>query len=293
MDITIWLTLAIAGFSVLAIFGLLLTGHSNATASGGDADGASSVMVHTGARRFRANKEEPKNGEQTRSRLIRAGLYQNSSLMFFYASQIMFVLIPLAIGVFAYGMGLMTQKVAILVALTTSVAGVLLPGLFLDYLKRRRQTTIRRALPDALDVITVCVEAGLSLSASIVRVANELSAAHPLLGMEMTIVHREIQMGKTAGTALRSFGDRFDLEEIRSLSSVIQQSERYGASIAPALRVHGDSLRERRMQSAHERAQKAAVKLLFPTVICIFPALLVVVLGPAAFDIWNLFQSLK
>ena len=146
MDITIWLTLAIAGFSVLAIFGLLLTGHSNATASGGDADGASSVMVHTGARRFRANKEEPKNGEQTRSRLIRAGLYQNSSLMFFYASQIMFVLIPLAIGVFAYGMGLMTQKVAILVALTTSVAGVLLPGLFLDYLKRRRQTTIRRAI---------------------------------------------------------------------------------------------------------------------------------------------------
>jgi tight adherence protein C len=181
---------------------------------------------------------------------------------------------------------------SVLVGLTVGIAGVLAPGFVLDYRKSRRQTMIRRALPDALDVIIVCLEAGLSLPAAIVRVAKELGTAHPMLAAEMTIVHREIQLGVSTGAALRNLADRFDLEELRSLSAVVQQAEKFGASLVSALRVHGDTLRRKRFQLAQERAQKATVKLLFPTVLCIFPAMFVVILGPAAFDIMALFERM-
>jgi tight adherence protein C len=109
----------------------------------------------------------------------------------------------------------------------------------------------------------------------------------------MMIVHREIQLGHTTGEALKRFGDRFDLEEVRSLASVIRQAERFGASIVNAIRVHAETLRHLRLEQARERAQKATVKLLFPTVLCIFPAMFVVILGPAVFDIMELFETLN
>jgi tight adherence protein C len=152
---------------------------------------------------------------------------------------------------------------------------------------------MRRALPDALDLLVICVEAGLSLPAALVRITKELRSAYPMLALEMMIVHREIQLGHTTGEALKRFGDRFDLEEVRSLASVIRQAERFGASIVNAIRVHAETLRHLRLEQARERAQKATVKLLFPTVLCIFPAMFVVILGPAVFDILELFDRLN
>jgi tight adherence protein C len=234
-----------------------------------------------------------KSREQLRERLVHAGLYRANSPSFYYAMQVMFAAVPIVIGISAYNLGMIRYNVAMLLGVIFGIAGVIAPGLWLDFRKSRRQTTIRRSIPDALDVITICVEAGLSLSASIVRVSRDLAATHPLLATELTIVHRHIQMGKTSGEALRSFAERFDLTELRSLASVVMQSERFGASIASALRAHGDSLRKKRMQKAHERAQKAAIWILLPTVFCIFPAIFVVILGPAAYDISDLLNSMK
>lgn len=231
------------------------------------------------------SKADSDRHETFRKRLIQAGLYKRNSKAWFYFTQCVLASIPFAIGFVAYSSGVITLKMAMLISIGTAIAGVVAPGLWLDFQKSRRQTNLRRALPDALDVIIVCVEAGLSLNAALVRVARELSGAHPLLARELTIVHREIQMGTTTGAALKNMAQRFDLEELRSLATVIRQSERFGTSVAQALQVHCESLRDKRMQVAAIRAQKAAVKLLFPTVICIFPALMVVVLGPAVFDI--------
>jgi tight adherence protein C len=114
-----------------------------------------------------------------------------------------------------------------------------------------------------------------------------------MLSAELTICQREIQMGATTGEALRRVADRFDLEELRTLAAVVQQAERFGASIVHALRVHADSLRLKRFQRGEELAQRAAVKLVFPTILCIFPALFIVLAGPAVYRIFEMFQHLS
>jgi len=159
------------------------------------------------------------------------------------------------------------------------------PSFWLDGCKKKRQTSFRRSLPDALDLLVICLEGGLSLPGSLKRVGSELRTAHPVLALELSIVQREIQLGHSPGEALQKMGARTDLEEIRSLASVITQSERFGASLVKSLRVHAETLRLKRQQRAEELAQKAAVKILFPTLLLIFPAVFVVILGPAAFQI--------
>jgi tight adherence protein C len=167
------------------------------------------------------------------------------------------------------------------------------PGLWLDYRKNSRQVSLRRGLPDALDMLVLCVEGGVSLTAGLQRVIAELHAAHPLLAAEMDLVQREMLLGVSAGEGLQKLAARADLEEMRNLASVIIQSERYGTSIVKALRIHADTLRQQRQQRAEEMAQKAAVKILFPTLLCIFPAIFIVILGPAAFQILAIFSRMK
>jgi tight adherence protein C len=136
----------------------------------------------------------------------------------------------------------------------------------------------------------ICIEGGLSAPGSLKRVASELRTAHPVLATELNIVQREIQLGRTPGESLQQMGSRIDLEEVRSLASVITQAERFGVSLVKSLRVHADSLRLKRQQYAEEMAQKAAIKVLFPTLLFIFPAIFVVILGPAVFQV---FQALS
>ena len=132
----------------------------------------------------------------------------------------------------------------------------------------------------------------MSLSASLSRVARELATAHPMLALELAIVERETQMGRTTGESMREFARRFDLEELRSLASVILQAERFGSSVTQAMEVYAETLRLKRHQRAEEMAQKAAVKIIFPTLFCIFPGIFIVILGPAAIQIMTTLSSL-
>src|SRR5262249_33661445 len=132
-----------------------------------------------------------------------------------------------------------------------------------------------------------------SLPGAIRRVAGELRSAHPELASELMIVQREVQLGRSTGEALQHFAGRTDLEEIRSLSAVITQAERYGASLVKAPRVHAEPLREKRLQYAEEMGQKAGVKILFPTMLCIMPGVFIVVLGPAVIQVVELMSHLK
>jgi tight adherence protein C len=155
---------------------------------------------------------------------------------------------------------------------------------------RARKRALRNAFPDALDTLVLCLEGGVGLNAAMQRVTDELQVVHPALGAEMVIIQGEMQLGLSAGEALRKFAERCGLEDVRDLASVIQQSERSGASVARALRIHADSARVERQQRAEETAQKAAVKILFPTLLCIFPAIFIVLLGPAAFQLARMFR---
>ena len=171
--------------------------------------------------------------------------------------------------------------------------GVIAPGMWLDARKKNRQAALRRGLPDALDMLVLCLEGGISLTAALQRVTAELEGVHPLLGAEMNIVQREMLLGLSAGAALQKLGQRADLEDVRNLASVLVQNERFGASVTKALRTHADVMRQQRQLRAEELAQKAAVKILFPTLLCIFPAIFLVILGPAAFQLVEIFSRMK
>ncbi len=227
-----------------------------------------------------------------RSRLRQAGLYRQHSTAVYVGTKCVLMVIPMVVGVLLSMVGLIAIIPGILFGAVVGLLGNVLPGLWLRRLKKGRQKNIRRALPDALDVIVVCLEGGLSLSSAFARVASELRTVHPLLADEMAIVRREIQLGRSTGEALKEFANRFDVAELRSMASVIIQAERYGASVVKALRVHADTLRLKRYQYAEAMAQKAPVKLIFPTVLCIFPALYTVLMGPAGVQLLEMLDNL-
>lgn len=225
-------------------------------------------------------------------RLIQAGIYRRESTKSYVAIKSMMILVPAGLALIVYSSGLASLPMTMMVAIGTGIAGTIAPGFYLDSQRSSRQANLRRALPDALDIVIICVEGGLSVPASFARVATELASAHPLLSIELTIVQREIQMGHSTGDAIRNFAKRFDMEELRSLASVILQAEKFGSSVVRALRTHADGLREKRMMKAEEKAAQAAVKILFPTVFCIFPSLFIVILAPAVFDIVEIFEKM-
>ena len=226
------------------------------------------------------------------NRLVQAGFYSRNALHLFLATKFLFIVVPTVISLaFVVGLGL-PRKVLLYPAIL-GIFGMIGPSFYLDRLKSKRQIRFRRALPDALDLLVVCVEGGLSLPASIKRIAMELRTAHPELSCEFNLVQKQVQMGMTPGEALEQLGFRSDLEEIKQLASVVNQSERFGASISKSLRVAGETLRVRRQQHAEELAQKAAVKILIPTLLFIFPSIFVVILGPAMYQIFEMFESMN
>jgi tight adherence protein C len=179
----------------------------------------------------------------------------------------------------------------LLLAGGAACAAYLLPGLWLQRRKAQRQRILNRSLPDFLDLLVACLEAGLSLEAVIQRVTRELNFAHPLLAAEMTRVQSEIELGAPPDRALQNFAERTDSDVVRALATVCHQARKYGAKISATLRIHADMLREQREQLAEEAAQKASVKILFPTLLCLFPAIFVVLAGPAAIQIAENFSG--
>jgi len=172
-----------------------------------------------------------------------------------------------------------------------AAAGLVLPKLVLKHIARRRQHRLRLSLPDALDLLVVCVEAGMGLNQAIVKVAEELERTHPEISDELKLVNLEIRAGRTRGEALRNLGERTGVDDIISLAAMLIQTDKFGTSIARSLRVHSDSLRTERIQRAEEAAAKTTIKLIFPLLFCVFPALLVVILGPAFLNLARIFSE--
>ena len=230
--------------------------------------------------------------QRLKARLVQAGLYKRHSMVSFLGVKMLMMVSPALLGFALGSLGVLPLRQAVIWGALAGIFGTIAPSFWLDRQKAKRQSQIRRSLPDALDVIVVCLEGGLSLPAAFAKVGSELRGAHPLLAAEMRIMEREIQMGRSTGGALRQFADRFDVEEIRGLASVVLQAERFGASVSRTLRIHADALRLKRQQRAEELAHKAGTKMLFPTVLFIFPVMFIVLLGPAVFQILEVFSNL-
>jgi tight adherence protein C len=166
-------------------------------------------------------------------------------------------------------------------ALVVCAAAFFLPNLWLASLRKRRKANLRRGLPDAMDLLVTCVEAGLGLDAALARVAAELKLVAPLLAAELNMTFLETKAGISRREAFKRLSERTGVDDLRQLAAVLAQTEIFGTSIARALRVHGDGMRIIRMQHAERKAAMVGVKMTFPLVLCILPVLVAVVLGPA------------
>ena len=172
-----------------------------------------------------------------------------------------------------------------LLSIVTAVLGYLIPDVVLTRATRRRQKAIQNGLPDAIDLIVVCVEAGSSLDQAIMRTSEELDIALPPLARELRTVTNEIRAGKPRLEAFQGLAKRTQVEDVRALVTMLTQTDRFGTSIAQALRIHAATSRTKRRQRAEERAAKVGVKLVFPLALCLVPALYVVCLGPVVIRI--------
>lgn len=211
-------------------------------------------------------------------RLTRAGYRQESAVKVFYGAKIVVPLI-LATVLLVTGLGRWNPFFLYSVALGL---GFLSPDFWLGRRISARQNRIRRSLPDVLDLLIICIEAGLSLDQGVARAAQELKMTHPDISDELNVVSLEQTAGRPRADAWKNLSDRTDVEAVRNLVSVLVQAEKFGTSIARTLRVHSDTLRIQRKQKVEEQAAKTTVKLVFPLVFFIFPSIFLVTLGPPA-----------
>jgi tight adherence protein C len=220
-------------------------------------------------------------------RLIRAGYRNASAVKRFYGTKVLVPLILCAV-VLVTGLG----QTSFFIYISALGLGFLAPDFWLGRQITKRQAKIRRGLPDVLDLLVICIEAGLSMDQAVIRTAQELAAAHPAICDELNIVILEQRAGRPRVDAWKNLSQRADVDTLRSLVSVLVQSEQFGTSIARTLRTQADTLRNQRIQKIEEMAAKTTVKLVFPLVLFIFPSLFVVVLGPAIIMMAESFKKL-
>jgi tight adherence protein C len=190
------------------------------------------------------------------------------------------ILLPVALVGMVYFMGVYRSNPFMILG-GALLAGVALPEVFILWRVSSRQHRLRKGLPDALDLLVICVEAGLGIDQALMRVSQELKVVHRELSEELQLVNLEMRVGKTRIEALRELARRTGVEDIKALVAMLAQTDRFGTSVAQSLRVYSDDLRVRRRQRAEEMAAKTTVKMVPPLVLFIFPALMVVILGPA------------
>ena len=223
----------------------------------------------------------------TRRLLVTAGYRGRKAPVFFIGSKLLLAVVMVLL------FSMIPVKILGFPATTTMLFyyvwfagfGYYAPSLWLKHVIASRQDSLRRAIPDALDLMVVCVEAGLGLDQAIAHVGQEVSQAHPALGEELNILSQELRAGVQRQAALRNFALRTDIEEVRNLVALLVQTDRFGTSIGQALRVHSDSMRTTRRLKAEELAAKLPVKLLFPLLLFIFPSMFIVTIGPACITI--------
>jgi tight adherence protein C len=251
-------------------------GGQGAAASPEDEDAAAPPAAHTTRRTDTRN-------EGLARQLVHAGWRQRHALVLFQWGRAALTLLLPALLMFALWASarLPSEGQRLLWAATAALLGYLLPGVGLRYSVQRRQQALFRAFPDALDLMRVCVQAGLGLDAAIERVAREVRLASVPLSEELGLTILELRAGVSRAEALRHLAERVGLPEVDALVTLLIQSDRLGTSTADALQVHSQTLRTQRRLRAEEAAAKLPVKLLFPLIFCVFPSLLTVLLGPA------------
>jgi tight adherence protein C len=225
------------------------------------------------------------------ARLIQAGIYSERAIPLFLGIKLGGLLVlPLLVLFFLWDS---TNQRAVLVGIPIVLCtlGYILPGFILNRLISSRQKKIREALPDALDLLVVCVEAGQGLDAAIKRVSEDLRESSPIISRELLLVNLETMAGLDRQTALKNLGERTGVEELVSLCNVLIQSERFGTSIAQALKTQSEYMRTARRQRLEGMAAKTPVKLVFPMLLFIFPAIMVVLLGPAFIRLSEFFNK--
>jgi tight adherence protein C len=224
-------------------------------------------------------------------RLANAGFRSDSAVSVYlglqFASLLVFFVLSLAWFVPYYGLQRETMMpLATRIIILTGI-GFYLPKIVLWYLRKKRMEEIFLSLPDALDLLVVCVESGLGLDAALRKVCEEMKGHAKVICEELSLCNFQLQMGRPRREVLHDLGVRTGVDDVRSLAAILIQADRFGSSIAQALRVQSDSMRTRRKQIAEEKAAKTAVQLIFPLVLFIFPGIFVVLVGPAALQIMN------
>ena len=234
-----------------------------------------------------------KSAEDSEKRLkfLRAGVRGENILSVFWGTKILLAIV-FAMGFLIFAVvSLKTLTTAVLIYLVILLAlvGLILPDIWLHVRTAKRKKMLFRGFPDALDLLVVCVEAGMGLDMSIHRVGEEIGLTHPELAEELKLLNLELRAGKTRHSALRNLAKRTDIEDVKSLVTLLIQTDRFGTSIAQALRVYSDSFRTTRYQRAEEIAAKMGTKLVFPLAFCMFPAFFVVAVGPALIQMFRVF----
>jgi tight adherence protein C len=232
-------------------------------------------------------KMMPAPGTEKASRtqllMFRAGYRSSEALLAMRGVKLLF---PIAALAAVYFSGLYRINV-FFIPIATFAVGYLAPDMWLTWRVSVRQRKLRKALPDALDLLVICVEAGLGLDQALMKVAQDMKIAHPELSEELQFVNLEMRIGKTRIDALRELARRTGLDDIKSLVAMLIQTERFGTSIAQSLRVYSDDMRMKRRQRAEEMSAKTSVKMVPALVFFIFPALMVVILGPAVITLMH------
>jgi tight adherence protein C len=227
----------------------------------------------------RAIPLSPADVSRTRAWLIQAGLRDAMDVNYYFGARVL-----MAVAGFA-AVALLSGFDNLFLIVGVPGLGFFLPRMILKRMIRNRQQRIRLGLPDALDLTVICVEAGLALDQALMRVGQDLHHAHPDLSDEFHLVNLEMRAGKPRAEALRNLVDRTGVDDIRSLVGTLIQTDRFGTSVAQALRVHSDSLRTERRQRAEEQAAKTTIKMVPPLVIFVLPSIIFVTIGPAVIEL--------
>jgi tight adherence protein C len=223
----------------------------------------------------------PKDLNAMQKRLVRAGMRGPNAIRILYGSKILLaILLPLLLLVIMWQTGQGSNRMMALLA--AAGIGFFGPNEYVSLALKRRQKEIARGLPNALDLLVVCVESGLGLDQAILQVAKELEHAHPEVSEEFAMVNLELKAGKRRVEALRNLGERTNVDDLKKLVAVLIQADRFGTGIAQTLRGHAEYMRIQARQVAEEKAAKLGVKLIFPIFFCILPSLFVVTVGPVA-----------
>jgi len=242
----------------------------------------------------RVSRSRPLSEKQmqgVRLQLLQAGIVRNDAVHVFVGAQILLALLLGLGGISVAAAAHKPAALSVVIIGMFAMTGYLLPQFWLRGQINRRKKAIVRGLPDALDLMVVCVEAGLGLNAALLRVGEELHRHCPVVSEEFLMVTKEMRAGVSRQDALRHLAERNPVEDIQSFVAILIQTDRLGSSMAKTLRAQSDSLRTRRRQRAEEAAAKTSIKLLFPLVFFILPALFVVLLGPGLLQVIKVFSS--